>query len=169
MALLLVVFTGLSGCQTSNPLYQTLKDVCVAHIGDEAGMKLAIAKASQLGSPEVTSRAYKHVMRGPTVLEARWYSFAGFGDLVVADDGSYCRIGQFQDDPITVLVNTREFEEVETLKNKRLPNGYQNALLRLLPSGAIVDVSEGSHANFLHVMTPGLYLRQRSYDDPALD
>ncbi len=87
----------------------------------------------------------------------------------MADDGSYCRVGQFQDDPITVLVNTREFEEVETLKNKRLPNGYQNALLRFLPSGAIVDVSEGSHANFLHVMTPDLYLRQRSYDDPALD
>ncbi|MEQ8287712.1 hypothetical protein [Thalassospira sp.] len=163
----------LTSCQTTqyrgqNLLYYAFEQVCVAHIGDGPAMAAAVKKVLPFYTDDIKPALRDHVMRGPTVVKTRWYSLPGYGDLVVAEDGRYCRIGQFRDDAMAVLAGITGANNLETLKDGQSPNGYRRSVVRLTDSGAIVSLTEGSHANFLHMMTPDLYMAQRTHDDPTL-
>ncbi|MCC9624632.1 hypothetical protein LPB41_23360 [Thalassospira sp. MA62] len=149
-------------------LRHAFEQVCVAHIGDGPAMADAVRDVLPFYNDDNRPVVRNHVMRGPTVVKTRWYSLPGSGDLLVAEDGRYCRIGQFRDDAMTVLEAAAGASNLEILKDTESTAGYRRSVVRLEDGSAIVNLIEGSGANFLHMMTPDLYMRQKQYNDPDL-
>ncbi len=168
LAVLMLTGCQSTGHQRGNFQYIAFEQACITYIGDGVGMADAVRKALPFYTPDIVPEWRDHTMRGPTTIKTRWYTIPHRGDLVHAEDGSYCRIGQFREDAMQVMETVANNDSYEIIENQTSPNGYRRMILRLTEKDGVIVLTEGSHANFLHVMTSELYMRQKLYNDPDI-
>ncbi|MBP3127307.1 hypothetical protein [Thalassospira sp. ER-Se-21-Dark] len=165
-----IILVGLTiyDSRRSKSVHQIFQHVCLDAIGDGKEMEKAVStvlwKYKLLQDPPLR----EHVIRGPVILQTRYYGIPSGGRLMTSQDGSYCQIFVGEDEGMDVLEGVANFDEMEFLRDNVNANGFRRAVIRMKESGAIVNLVEGSAADFLHIMTPELYMRQRAFDDPEV-
>ena len=173
VCLLIAAVLALSGCQTAeyrgnNFQYAVFQSACIAHIGNGAAMTDAVAKALPFYTTDIVPNWREEVLRGSTKIKARWYWIPDRGDFQHAQDGSYCRIGQFKDDPQQVLETLVGKGNFRVLDNHVASKDSRRAILQLTDRDGVIVLSQSRYSSFLYVMTPDLYIRQKRYNDPDL-
>jgi len=154
--------------RASKSVYQIFQQVCLDAIGDGEEMEDAVSavlwRYKMYDRPPLT----RHVMRGPVILQTRDYRIPSGGRLKTSEDGSYCQIFVGGKEAMDIVDAVVSADDTLFLRDEKNINGHRRAILRIKDSSAIINLVEGSHADFLHIMTPELYMRQRAYDDPEV-